>query len=163
MRRSPRPTVTLVCQQCAASFSLARSDAEKPGRGKFCSRVCVGASQRKGLVSTRTCQRCSKQFEMQPHRVVAGRGYYCSAACRKTPLPTADPNPERATVKPKSPSAKSRPTTLGPNRDNEPLSDKGGPVRCAGPVQPPHTRPFGVMCQRCEWRAFEQPAREGVA
>ena len=41
--------------------------------------------------------------------------------------------------------------TSGPNSN-------GATVTCLGPVQPPHERPYGQFCPRCEWKAFVSEA-----
>ena len=123
--------VELVCAQCNQAFTRLRSVDARPSRAgyvAFCSQTCVGASQRRGDVVTRTCQGCSKPFEIPPSRVAQGKGTYCSTACRKQPLPSAVTVASTVTVT-KRPLAK--PGSILPKYlDRLPLIDAGSHVSC---------------------------------
>ena len=79
------------CQECGKEFETFPSHIKR-GRGKYCSKACKCKAMSKilggknchfwngGLIK-RICQECNKEFNIKPHRIITGRGKYCSKAC----------------------------------------------------------------------------------
>lgn len=80
------------CEVCGRGFD-ARPDAEKTGKGKYCSRSCASAARLRPIAVV--CQQCGIGFTTPPNRIAAARGRFCSRACKGAyqsahPLPPAD-------------------------------------------------------------------------
>ena len=79
---------TLICEQCATSFSRRAWEVKRPGKGRYCSRQCANDAlnfansiKPSSPFAVRVCGFCEKSFEIPHHRVNNGRGLYCSTAC----------------------------------------------------------------------------------
>ena len=83
----PKRTIPRTCEQCGTGF-LAEAHNIHRGYGKFCSKPCQHASQKRAVLIPRTCIACSAPFAVHPYRVKLGQGVFCSAACRNS-LPSA--------------------------------------------------------------------------
>jgi len=66
-----------VCQQCGREF-LVKNYKIKNGEGNYCSRKCLGESQKKQI--RLTCKKCGKEFFTIPSRIKNSRKY-CSHEC----------------------------------------------------------------------------------
>lgn len=139
--------VKIACIQCGREFGIPPSWARRTIK-RSCP-DCVPLDAARNLKRTMTAiQRecvCGKAFLVQPNVAQKGKGKFCSPACsmkyrRTTVTRTAG---GQTSITPK---AKDRMAAVD--------DDKGGAVRCAGPGEE-HYRERGVMCRRCEWRAFE--------
>ena len=82
------PRMECVCELCGKEF-IAYSNPAVPGRGRFCSKVCLSAwmSQYMSGESNpiwsqveHVCEECGKTFSAQPSE---GKRRYCSRACRE--------------------------------------------------------------------------------
>lgn len=76
-----RKAVEVVCQGCKNRFLAAEKNVKR-GRGKFCSRQCVGKA---GIVTVDCCQ-CHKKFEKKKASLKSSRSglYFCSRICKDT-------------------------------------------------------------------------------
>jgi 5-methylcytosine-specific restriction endonuclease McrA len=81
------------CQWCHKDFMVFKN-LIRIGKGKFCSKKCVGLSQRRQV--NRTCLYCGKEFEVHAYKIKENRGHFCSKACM-----TASNVPGRADVRKK--------------------------------------------------------------
>lgn len=66
------------CQQCGREIWV-RPSALKEGRGKYCSRKCLGLANRSRV--TRKCKWCEKEFWTYLSMAKKGCGKYCSNKC----------------------------------------------------------------------------------
>ena len=97
----------------------------------------------------RSCPQCSRRYRVSGKLAAQGGGRLCPwCTKRQKQLGSTIVRPAVAPV-----------SNTALQADWPTNDDRGGTVVCAGPGER-HTRPFGVMCSRCEWRAFEQPVRE---
>jgi len=75
------------CEICGKEFLVWHSRI-KQGKGRFCSKVCSGKSQRSKV--TKECQQCGKSFEAAPNQIKLGYANFCSHECheesRKAPV-----------------------------------------------------------------------------
>lgn len=71
--------VPRTCEQCGAAFLAPRHNVEQ-GYGRYCSRACGRASQRKAV--TLACVVCGADFTIPYGRAKLGVAKYCSRACR---------------------------------------------------------------------------------
>jgi hypothetical protein len=87
MPRQYTPRVECTCQFCGTKFMVKPSKLAH-GRGKFCSRSCIGkfhkgekASTWKGGPVACTCLTCGAIFYKSRASIAIGEGKYCSRAC----------------------------------------------------------------------------------
>ena len=83
----------VVCEECGASFTVQRSQAER-GRGRFCSKACMGkwrrrevhgeAHPRYGRIEV-ICLTCEKQFTVNAHRYQKRPEgpWFCGTECQR--------------------------------------------------------------------------------
>ena len=79
------PKVTVTCQECGKEFEVA-SYIIRQGKGKYCSRTCLGQAQSKivrenhpnwKLKNNRICEECGKEFHSNNKSP-----RYCSINCK---------------------------------------------------------------------------------
>lgn len=68
----------VACEWCRTTFSVTNRGIAR-GQGRFCSRVCHGASRRRRI--TLECDGCHQSFEVTPVNIRNG-ARFCSWACR---------------------------------------------------------------------------------
>ena len=84
--RKPRTGETRECAVCGTAFYRQRAVLDK-GMGRYCSRACHNAAQRKEQV-TKPCERCGREMRLRPSETVRR---FCSKRCEalaKTKRPT---------------------------------------------------------------------------
>jgi len=78
---APNPTIySHKCEQCGKNFMVSKYRHEQEiNFGRFCSRKCLGMSQRKQVINGKTqCARCKQWFD-----VMSGNTSYCKQCWRK--------------------------------------------------------------------------------
>lgn len=70
--------ITFQCENCGREFESSRQDAY--GGRKYCGRECADQGRTKRFLAR--CEECGRKFETWPAAVEAGKGKYCSVACR---------------------------------------------------------------------------------
>ena len=62
-----------ICQWCNKEFRYWKK------KQKYCSPICQANALRTSI--EKSCLHCGKKFFTQPHRLLSGRGKYCSHSC----------------------------------------------------------------------------------
>lgn len=70
--------VELVCEHCGTTFRKMACELTR-GRGRFCSRVCMYASRKRG--SEVACGRCGRRFYRKAGEMPATMDPFCSVRC----------------------------------------------------------------------------------